>query len=333
MVAQVKASFHLSLSLDYAERMLAARPALSADDLYRKALMENLKDVCDRSSLPLGIASEVSVTLLNTVVLQINSSRDATQPLRPCADTTEEETAMNSALQKFSCRRLLRLVLTDGFVEVPAFELSTLSSFKGIPIPGEKLLIKAGADVRSGAIIMTESNTLLLGGEVTQLRQEFMAHRRRLESGFQTVGAINGAPQFAPLELGQRYVQGDFGRTGACRDRGTFQGVGRRDRGSPPASRGAFPNPDGSSSRGGGPGGGARGRGRGSGGPEGYRGEHSRGARGGRGYRGSAGTRGGYVNDDRGRGSSDYQPRAHVDIGAVAIRIPVFDEHNYPVLE
>ncbi|CBZ27143.1 conserved hypothetical protein [Leishmania mexicana MHOM/GT/2001/U1103] len=201
---EVRGKYSLSLSSDYVERCVQAKASLTSLELYQKSLWENLRDICGTSLLPYGIGAQVSATLPNAVVMQINVSRDATQPLRPCADISDEEAILNAAFQRNSSKRLLRLQLTDGNIEVPAVELSTLRVFHGIPTPGEKVLIHKDAEVRNGCIILSESNVSLLGGEVHQLKQDFLAHRRRLEAGYQTSNGLDGAPRFAPLEVGHR---------------------------------------------------------------------------------------------------------------------------------
>lgn len=270
---RVKEAYHLTLSPDYAERCLASLPTLTAAELYRKALSENIKDIHDSSVLPFGIASQTSATLPSNVVLQVHTSRDATQPLRPCADATEEEAALHAALQRTNSRRLLRLVLTDGYVEIPAFELSTLSVFNGVPIPGEKLLLRAGTEVKSGAVIMTEKDVVPLGGEVTPLKMEFLAHRRRVEAGYQVSGGLQGAPKFRPIDA--LTTRAAFGDCGLPRSDPPPQQQ-RRDRGG-----GGRPSGGGS----------YRGRGRGRGGDQGRGG-----SRGGGGY--------GFHHDPKGNGAN-----------------------------
>ncbi|KAG5504325.1 hypothetical protein JKF63_04770 [Porcisia hertigi] len=202
---EVKEKFSLSLSPDYVERYAQSRSSVTSLELYQKSMRENLRDICGTSLLPYGISAQVSATLPRAVVMQINTSRDATQPLCPCADVPDEQAILNAACQRNSTKRLLRLQLTDGNVEIPALELSTLRVFKDIPIPGEKVLIREGAEVRNGCIILSESNVSLLGGEVHQLKQDFLSNRRRLEAGYQTSNGLDGAPRFAPLEVGQHY--------------------------------------------------------------------------------------------------------------------------------
>ncbi|CAJ1025908.1 putative RecQ mediated genome instability protein [Leishmania utingensis] len=237
LVEEIREKYSLSLSADYVERCLQSKASLTSLELYQKSLSENLRDICGTSLLPYGIATQVSATLPNAVVMQINASRDATQPLRPCADTSEEEAILNAAVQRHSSKRLLRLQLTDGNVELPALELSTLRVFKGIPTPGEKVLIHKDAEVHNGCIIFSESNVSLLGGEVHQLKQDFLAHRRRLEAGYQTSNGLDGAPRFAPLMVGQQYHRnvthigssadmGQHGGTTLCNANGRGRGRG-----------------------------------------------------------------------------------------------------------
>ncbi|KAG5478598.1 hypothetical protein LSCM1_06000 [Leishmania martiniquensis] len=203
---EVREMYSLSLSTDYVERCLQSNASMTAMELYQKSLRENLRDICGTSILPYGIGTQVSATFPNSVVMQINASRDATQPLHPCADASEEEAVLGAAFQRNWGKRLLRLQLSDGNVEIPALELCTLRVFKGIPTPGEKVLIHKDAEVRNGCIIMSETNVSLLGGEVHQLKQDFLAHRRRLEAGYQMSNGLDGAPRFAPLEVGQHYL-------------------------------------------------------------------------------------------------------------------------------
>ncbi|RNF02448.1 uncharacterized protein Tco025E_08399 [Trypanosoma conorhini] len=202
LATEVKARYHIAVSTRFVERLFATEGAVTAELVYQRALNENFKDITDVGTLPHGVASQVSGTFTSPVVLQVNSSRDATQPLRPCADSSEEEMAFAAALQKKTNTRLLRLVLSDGHAEVPGIELSTLPVFSGIPIPGEKLLVKEGAEVKNGAVIMTENCVVPLGGEVQQLKREFLAMRNRSEVPYQTSVGLEAAPRFQPLRVG-----------------------------------------------------------------------------------------------------------------------------------
>lgn len=350
IVDDVRSEFSLSLSPDYAERCLQAKPNLTSSELYQKALKENLRDICGATLLPYGIAAQVSATLPSAVVLQINNSRDATQPLRPCADVTDEEAILNAAMQRNSDKRLLRLLLTDGNSEIPALELSTLRVFRGIPIPGEKVLIHKDAEVRNGCIILSEDNITLLGGEVYQLKQDFLAHRRRLEAGYTTSNGLDGAPRFEPLQVGQHYRanqgygaapntserQGSAPPQWNSHNSGTNQGQGRGRGGN---YNNNYNNPHGG--RGGRGGGRGRGEGRGRGGGDfhgesrgrggggghdgGYRG---RGRGGGRGYGDRGGSGGGY----RGRGGSGPYHTDAANMPPPEDKMPAINEFNFPRL-
>lgn len=327
----VKSDFSLSLSADFAERCQKSNLNLTSSELYQRALRENLRDIHGASLLPYGIASQVSATLPNAVVLQISTSRDATQPLRPCADVADEDAILNAAMQRNSDKRLLRLLLTDGNVEIPALELTTLRVFRGIPIPGEKVLIHKDAEVRNGCVILSEDNVTLLGGEVQQLKQDFLAHRRRLEAGYQTSSGLNGAPRFEPLQVGQHY-QAHSSPPGASQYPSDRQGGApppwTNNQGQGRGGSGGFHN---NSNHNANQRGGFRSGGRGRGGDRG-RGGGGR-AGGGRGY-GGDGPRG------RGRGDGGYRGRGaagsyHVDTSYMqppAEKFPAMNEANFPRL-
>lgn len=199
LIEEVTAQYGVTLSHRYVEKTISTNPSATPQFLFSNILKENLSDVVGESALPYGIASQSNAVIPKNILLQISSSRDATQPLRLSADMSEEEAAVMASDQKFSSKRLLRLVLTDGVASIVGVELTTLPNFSGIPIPGEKIRVKAGSEVKSGVIVFTPDNIELLGGEVKELKQEFLDHRRRMQSGYQTSTGIDGAPKFEPL--------------------------------------------------------------------------------------------------------------------------------------
>lgn len=206
LIEDIKQKFSVYPSIRYVEKILSSQPAVNAQDIYKKILSDNLNEVVETSLLPFGLASQVRSTIPNSVMLQISTSRDATQPLRPSADATAEEIALYGSGQKNSPKRLLKLLLTDGISNIVAFELSTLRIFRNIPTPGEKLLIKAGAEVKNGSIILSDEHVVLLGGGVYELKKAFLDHHQRVLStalsGYQTSTGLEGAPKFQPLSLG-----------------------------------------------------------------------------------------------------------------------------------
>lgn len=177
----------------------SATTTTTSAELYRMILASNLRDVTAYGLLPRDIASQPAFVLKNDVLVQIQTSRDATQPLRPCADMPEEDAILGGANQRATNHRLLRLTVTDGSVEVPAIELSTLRVFNGIPTPGEKLLLKEGTEVRNGMVIMTDNDVRFVGGSEPHLRDEFLLRKHRALLGTQAVTGLEGAPKFSPL--------------------------------------------------------------------------------------------------------------------------------------
>ncbi len=190
------AALKLAAGLDIAK--------VTASDLYSRALNANLCDCTLPGQLQRDLGSQQAATVRSTALLQIQTSRDATQPLRPCADMEDAEALLGAANQRTTSHRLLRLTLTDGHVEVPAVELKTLKAFRGIPIPGEKIVVKEGCEVRNGMIIMTDEHVKHVGGFVEQLRQEFLFRKGRAGVAYKHIAGLDGAPKFAP-----------FGRTAA----------------------------------------------------------------------------------------------------------------------
>ncbi|CCW63721.1 unnamed protein product [Phytomonas sp. EM1] len=214
LVEEVKTNYHLVVSPEYVERARLLKNELSAVDVFQMALTDDLKKVNHSSTLPFGIASQTNSSIPYSVVLQVKSARDATQALRPCLDSADEEDVFNSVFQKTTNHRLLRLVLTDGYTDIPAIELSTLSIFKGIPVPGEKILVKGGSKVLNGSIIMVEDSVIPLGGEVKELKQEYLAQRRRVNAGCQVNKGLEGAPCFVPLQTESRFKTHSSGESG-----------------------------------------------------------------------------------------------------------------------
>nr|CCC91988.1 conserved hypothetical protein [Trypanosoma congolense IL3000] len=198
---EVRAQYHIAVSPRFVDRICTTVENPTVEFIYQMALKENLKDITDVGTLPYGAASLPSSTLTAPLVLQVNSSRDATQPLKPCLDIGDDESDRTATFHRNSKTRLLRLVLTDGHAEIPAIELSTLGVFRSVPVPGEKLLVREGTEIKNGSIIMTEDLIVPLGGEVQQLKKEIIIRQN-----------FTDAPRFQPLLCGA---------AGASRNSGT----------------------------------------------------------------------------------------------------------------
>lgn len=217
LVQQVLDKHHIKIDAEKLKKVLPAQAsmsggqegvsaaAVSVSDAFRCILHANITELVSApGQLPRNTGSLPQGVLEAPALVQIQTSRDATQPLRPCADMDDADALLNAANQKATNHRLLRLTVSDGAVEVPAIELKTLRLFHGIPTPGEKLLLKPGTEVRNGMIILTDDTVEALGGSEKHLRDEFMLRKQRNAllsgGGAQVVGGLEGAPKFAPLE-------------------------------------------------------------------------------------------------------------------------------------
>ena len=271
-LANIKAQNGLHLAPAAAVKMCAGLDLakITSGELFTRALHANFSECTEPGMLQRDLGSQQLTTVRSTVTLQIQSSRDATQPLRPCADMEPEEAMLGAVNQRNSNQRLLRLTLSDGHVEIPAVELKTLKAFKGIPIPGEKVVVKEGSDVRNGMIILSDDKVQHLGGSVEQLRQEFLFRKGRLGAAYQHVAGLEGAPKFAPLRAISSSNATQAARhlpvriSGAPSNRSPaepFRGSSERSRAREGTSRGDSDRGRGHQGRAGERGGGERGRG------------------------------------------------------------------------
>lgn len=278
----------------------------TVDALYKMLVNVNLDGACESGRLERNVGSLQAATINGPVLTQIMTVRDLTQPLRPCADMLDGEEVWSAANHKNSDRRLLKLVLTDGAVTVPAVELATSKRITKIPMPGEKVVLR-NAEVKHGMVIITDSSVELVGGRVEQLVNEFLMPARLAGAGY------SGAPKFQPFVPGAAIAAARGPRHDASRHQdpqtqphGHHRDEGRHgDRGGYGNARGGGGGHDRGGRGGGGGRGGDRGGGRGS---HDRGGRHERGGRGhdrgGRGHeRGGRGGRGGH---DRGRGSGQH---------------------------
>lgn len=196
------AALHKALGCAPSPHTSAQQTVVSLRDALQHVLHCNLPDVAVAPGLlPRNAGSLPSAVLESSALVQIQTARDATQPLRPCADMEDAEALLSGAAnQKSTNHRLLRLTVSDGFTEVPAVELKTLRAFRQIPTPGEKLLLKAGTEIKNGMVILTDKDVEFLGGSEQHLKDEFLMRRHRLQMGTNAVHGLEGAPRFTPLE-------------------------------------------------------------------------------------------------------------------------------------
>lgn len=353
LVHQVLEKHYIKLDAEKLKKLLPGPPEASSSSAahvslssaYQFVLNSNLSELVSApGQLPRNTGSQPQSVLEAPALVQIQTSRDATQPLRPCADMDDADAILNAANQKATSHRLLRLTVTDGVIEVPAIELKTLKLFRGIPTPGEKLLLKVGTEVRNGMLIMTDEHIELLGGSEQHLKDEFLLrkHRNALMLSGGPQGGLEGAPKFAPLEAVTTVKKQGSSSTAVPHPSSSHASTGGQSGGhrakhhdnrqaEPPSHH----HNDRHESRGGHGHSGGRGRGDGGRGGRGDGGGRG-GGRGGRGDGGRGGGRGGY---DRDRGHSHQQQQyrdPQVMHGAqarsAAAAPPKFTDADFPEL-
>ena len=70
-------------------------------------------------------------------------------------------------------QRVLMLTLTDGQTTVEAMEHQTVRCLPDVIAPGTKLQLLGPVTVRRGILLLTDTNTRLLGGEVDEIKDQF----------------------------------------------------------------------------------------------------------------------------------------------------------------
>ncbi|XP_013611340.1 tudor domain-containing protein 3 isoform X2 [Brassica napus] len=140
-------------------------------------------------------------------VLQISSVRDVTK--------SSAEEFLGSSTGK----RVLKLVLTDGKIEISALEYSHIPSLNNDVTPGTKVRLENKAVVRDGLVCLTPKEVTVLGGHVQSLFEEWQMKRKYASlsrsSGRQSQEgkAGDGPPPFEELQIRAGYHQRDSYKT------------------------------------------------------------------------------------------------------------------------
>ncbi|XP_009120842.1 tudor domain-containing protein 3 isoform X1 [Brassica rapa] len=128
-------------------------------------------------------------------VLQISSVRDVTK--------SSAEEFLGSSTGK----RVLKLVLTDGKIEISALEYSHIPSLNNDVTPGTKVRLENKAVVREGLVCLTSKEVTVLGGHVQSLFEEWQMKKKYASlsrsSGRQSQEgkAGDGPPPFEELQI------------------------------------------------------------------------------------------------------------------------------------
>uniref|UniRef100_A0A8B9WVY6 Tudor domain-containing protein 3 n=1 Tax=Bos mutus grunniens TaxID=30521 RepID=A0A8B9WVY6_BOSMU len=123
-------------------------------------------------------------------VLQIQKIRNVAAP----KDNEESQAAP----------RMLRLQMTDGHISCTAVEFSYLSKISLNTPPGTKVKLSGAVDIKNGFLLLNDSNTTVLGGEVEHLIEKWELQRSLSKHNRSNIGTEGGPPPFVPF--GQKCV-------------------------------------------------------------------------------------------------------------------------------
>ncbi|XP_011918962.1 PREDICTED: tudor domain-containing protein 3 isoform X6 [Cercocebus atys] len=123
-------------------------------------------------------------------VLQIQKVRNVAAP----KDNEESQAAP----------RMLRLQMTDGHISCTAVEFSYMSKISLNTPPGTKVKLSGIVDIKNGFLLLNDSNTTVLGGEVEHLIEKWELQRSLSKHNRSNIGTEGGPPPFVPF--GQKCV-------------------------------------------------------------------------------------------------------------------------------
>ncbi|XP_029458852.1 tudor domain-containing protein 3 isoform X2 [Rhinatrema bivittatum] len=123
-------------------------------------------------------------------VLQIQKIRNVSAP----KDNEESQAAP----------RMLRLQMTDGHTNCTAIEFNFLSQISLNTPPGTKIKLIKTIEVKNGFLLLDDTNTVVLGGEVEHLIEKWALQRSLSKHSRSNIGTEGGPPPFVPF--GQRCV-------------------------------------------------------------------------------------------------------------------------------
>ncbi|XP_056411461.1 tudor domain-containing protein 3 [Hyla sarda] len=121
-------------------------------------------------------------------VLQIQKIRNISAP----KDNEESQAAP----------RMLRLQMTDGHTSCTAIEFNHLSKVSLNTPPGTKMKLLGTVEVKNGCLLLDDTNTVMLGGEVEPLIEKWELQRSLSKHSRSNIGTEGGPPPFVPF--GQR---------------------------------------------------------------------------------------------------------------------------------
>lgn len=173
------------LSDEGIEACTSSPDKVNINDIILIALNTDLRTI-GKKFLPNDISSGGKVEKLEgPCVLQIQKIRNVAAP----KDNEESQAAP----------RMLRLQMTDGHISCTAVEFSYMSKISLNTPPGTKVKLSGMVDIRNGFLLLNDSNTTVLGGEVEHLIEKWELQRSLSKHSRSNIGTEGGPPPFVPF--------------------------------------------------------------------------------------------------------------------------------------
>ncbi|XP_053772391.1 tudor domain-containing protein 3 isoform X1 [Desmodus rotundus] len=172
------------LSNEGIEACTSSPDKVNVNDIILIALNTDLRTI-GKKFLPSDINGGKVEKLEGPCVLQIQKIRNVAAP----KDNEESQAAP----------RMLRLQMTDGHISCTAVEYSYMSKISLNTPPGTKVKLSGTVDIKNGFLLLNDSNTTVLGGEVEHLIEKWELQRSLSKHNRSNIGTEGGPPPFVPF--------------------------------------------------------------------------------------------------------------------------------------
>ncbi|XP_012866522.1 PREDICTED: tudor domain-containing protein 3 isoform X2 [Dipodomys ordii] len=177
------------LSEEGIEACTSSPDKINVNDIILIALNTDLRTI-GKKFLPSDINGGKVEKLEGPCVLQIQKIRNVAAP----KDNEESQAAP----------RMLRLQMTDGHTSCTAVEFSYMPKISLNTPPGTKIKLSGIVDIKNGFLLLNDSNTTVLGGEVEHLIDKWELQRSLSKHNRSNIGTEGGPPPFVPF--GQKCI-------------------------------------------------------------------------------------------------------------------------------
>ncbi|XP_048197224.1 tudor domain-containing protein 3 isoform X2 [Perognathus longimembris pacificus] len=172
------------LSEEGIEACTSSPDKINVNDIILIALNTDLRTI-GKKFLPSDINGGKVEKLEGPCVLQIQKIRNVAAP----KDNEESQAAP----------RMLRLQMTDGHTSCTAVEFSYMPKISLNTPPGTKIKLSGIVDIKNGFLLLNDSNTTVLGGEVEHLIDKWELQRSLSKHNRSNIGTEGGPPPFVPF--------------------------------------------------------------------------------------------------------------------------------------